>query len=1217
MSRAAPAAAMVPPLPRRGPLPPNRNSDPGVAARAGDGAAPFDLQRLTLLPQPQRGAALESEETAVQPQLQVGPADDPFEREADDVAETVMRAPEDAPPDAEDDEEIVRRACAACEAEDKIQRETVAQAEAETGPPTLAASAHGLTCGGQPLREGVRGFYEHRLGRDLSDVRLHLGAPARALNESISARAFTFGSHVWLGEGNDDAPSHTLSHEIAHVLQQTQPRALRRDADTTKVSPSGVRRRNARWVPHKSPTLTKSQGASHDRVVELVSKRNPDMLAEVPIPNAGRRYNPVKSFGFADFVKATPQAIPGVWAPEIPAAGATPGGATPSGTTPAAATKDDDEPEADPDKPAAEVKLKPSADTVPAPPDHTVTNFDEDDWTPDWLGKLIKAGKMQAGEQARPMQAGRRFDFSGKQHPRVSGGKLVGVGQAPKQMAIGELKPGHNLEQGEKAFTQQLPRYRRGMKEVSDAVNAVDAGHRDGAWSLTLSDLSGTDGGRTGLHIPDGLHPRTKKPAIERELVLKVGTDTLDTDTVVRGHLAFGPHPTNPGVWSYLYVPSKAPSSKKLTAGQRQSIKTLEKKLRDLIAQLKKTPTKVRRAPRRSKAGTRPAAAKAAGGSGPRGAARLVTPPRRSGPVIRRAPKEHKDDFDSAKRAKWEEERKAFATAVRDWKSSDPTAPATIKQQGASREAFLDIADELKSFEVPLMSGQALADVKLLHRIERVADPRFGPLLGILREKFGFIFVRLANVYDSFRDRLAERMKKAPSDAPSGYGGWKQKAIKLLIAAAVTGAKLLARQVVANFAVCIDALANRLLTSFEGELAETFEDEITALTDAFDEVRANIEEKLEPFLALFDALFETLAAVKKIESILSDIITAARIALQAASCVSPPLWGCLWGLVGQVALDELLGVAVDRDWFKETVINPIAQTLINPIADAAYKKILELLLGAPDPKTFRGRLSQLVKDTPDCRTPTRSQMFAWSGAGLSLPSRDPHTPHPDARKLMEQYEEDHADDIKRAVKDAMRNKDGTPATDAQIEALRDAIAKSGLGPEALKKEINKARKGGKVDPEKARQEIEAESGGSDYEIVVTAPRPSGGGGKGDKTGTGVIDLARTDKGFTSGGKPASWYGQLLTPTAKRKPNTEARLTMFFQDKGQTYRFSNLAVTFLEITSQPEVEGGPEITWLRFSVREQFYLKSGKYEVRMEAQEYTIRLPGEPAGEAAK
>jgi Domain of unknown function (DUF4157) len=71
---------------------------------------------------------------------------------------------------------------------------------------------------GQPLAAPVREEMQVRFGADLSDVRVHSGSAARASAAEISARAYTSGSHIVIGDGGAD--KHTLAHELTHVIQQ-------------------------------------------------------------------------------------------------------------------------------------------------------------------------------------------------------------------------------------------------------------------------------------------------------------------------------------------------------------------------------------------------------------------------------------------------------------------------------------------------------------------------------------------------------------------------------------------------------------------------------------------------------------------------------------------------------------------------------------------------------------------------------------------------------------------------------------------------------------------------------------------------------------------------------------------------------------------------------------------------------------------------------------
>ena len=78
--------------------------------------------------------------------------------------------------------------------------------------------------GGQPLDPAVRADMEHRMGEDLSTVRVHADVQAGASARAAGAHAYTFGDHV-VFDADAYAPSTpsgrmVLAHEFAHVIQQ-------------------------------------------------------------------------------------------------------------------------------------------------------------------------------------------------------------------------------------------------------------------------------------------------------------------------------------------------------------------------------------------------------------------------------------------------------------------------------------------------------------------------------------------------------------------------------------------------------------------------------------------------------------------------------------------------------------------------------------------------------------------------------------------------------------------------------------------------------------------------------------------------------------------------------------------------------------------------------------------------------------------------------------
>ncbi len=159
---------------------------------------------------------------------------DAYEREADRVADQVMRMPTfgaasragasffSPPLNAAP---RLQRRCAACEHEEKAglqRKETTAAPGGQTAPPpVLEVLSSG---GGQPLDADTRGFMESRLGQDFSAVRVHTDARAAESAAAIQARAYTSGRDVVFGSGEYQPSSETgkrlLAHELVHVGQQ-------------------------------------------------------------------------------------------------------------------------------------------------------------------------------------------------------------------------------------------------------------------------------------------------------------------------------------------------------------------------------------------------------------------------------------------------------------------------------------------------------------------------------------------------------------------------------------------------------------------------------------------------------------------------------------------------------------------------------------------------------------------------------------------------------------------------------------------------------------------------------------------------------------------------------------------------------------------------------------------------------------------------------------
>lgn len=145
----------------------------------------------------------------IQAALSVSQPGDPKEREAEQVAEQVMRiAGAEQVSDSPDRVEVSRKAMSGGST---VEGKAKDQIESIKG-------------GGKPLSPSTRSYFEPRFGRDFSDVRVHTGQQADKAARSINAEAFTHGTDVVFRSGAYDPDSDRgrglIAHELAHVVQQ-------------------------------------------------------------------------------------------------------------------------------------------------------------------------------------------------------------------------------------------------------------------------------------------------------------------------------------------------------------------------------------------------------------------------------------------------------------------------------------------------------------------------------------------------------------------------------------------------------------------------------------------------------------------------------------------------------------------------------------------------------------------------------------------------------------------------------------------------------------------------------------------------------------------------------------------------------------------------------------------------------------------------------------
>ena len=104
-----------------------------------------------------------------------------------------------------------------------LQREPDQTIGLEGGPvgPEMSSAINSARGGGTALGEGVRTAAETTMGADFSDVRVHQDSQSDQLNRSMTAKAFTTGSDIFLRGDQNSSDTSLIAHELTHVVQQS------------------------------------------------------------------------------------------------------------------------------------------------------------------------------------------------------------------------------------------------------------------------------------------------------------------------------------------------------------------------------------------------------------------------------------------------------------------------------------------------------------------------------------------------------------------------------------------------------------------------------------------------------------------------------------------------------------------------------------------------------------------------------------------------------------------------------------------------------------------------------------------------------------------------------------------------------------------------------------------------------------------------------------
>ncbi len=238
---------------------------------------------------------------AVQAKLEVDTPGDPYEQEADRMADLVVSTPANGPAAAPPGPVMAVQRFVQRQAAPSARHEGDGEGDGPAAAPIeqrIAAREHH----GSPMTQASREFMESRFHVDFGDVRIHTDADSHALNRDLHANAFTFNRHVFFAQDQYQPGTREgdrlLAHELTHVIQQ--------------AGPSGHAQR--RRVQRSGPS-------EHAQIQQRLALANGDLMYEVPIPGAlspdnqsrpGFDADNLSKRGFADLYRSTGNLVSGI-----------------------------------------------------------------------------------------------------------------------------------------------------------------------------------------------------------------------------------------------------------------------------------------------------------------------------------------------------------------------------------------------------------------------------------------------------------------------------------------------------------------------------------------------------------------------------------------------------------------------------------------------------------------------------------------------------------------------------------------------------------------------------------------------------------------------------------------------------------------------------------------------------------------------------------------
>ncbi len=133
---------------------------------------------------------------------------------------------------------LIQRTCESCQKQYGEAKQIQMQRKESQVTPSIETSINSAKGSGRSLSTGERSYFEPRFGADFGSVNIHTGGQANSMAKSVNARAFTVGNDIFFGSGQYNTSTSEGKKLMAHELTHTVQQGKGRvQRPATKLGP--------------------------------------------------------------------------------------------------------------------------------------------------------------------------------------------------------------------------------------------------------------------------------------------------------------------------------------------------------------------------------------------------------------------------------------------------------------------------------------------------------------------------------------------------------------------------------------------------------------------------------------------------------------------------------------------------------------------------------------------------------------------------------------------------------------------------------------------------------------------------------------------------------------------------------------------------------------------------------------------------------------------